>query len=134
MGLWFKNKRHKLIVKDASKWKEFLSDIVATGDDKYWDGKKMYQHDHIGDEIAATNEYWTKKIAAGADQRAENAEGISFKKGDSVYFNDPDYPSYKNIVFQIRDLHGEDANLWSDQLPSSGKPFWVKIKNLRKAR
>ena len=75
MGLWYKNKRHKLIVRDASKWKEFLSDIVATGDDKYWDGKKMHQHDHIGDEISATNEYWSKKIAAGADQSpAENAE------------------------------------------------------------
>ncbi len=135
MGLWFKNKRHKLIVKDASKWKEFLSDIVATGDDKYWDGKKMHQHDLMGDKIAADDAYWTKKIAAGADQTpVEDAEGISFKKGDSVYFNDPDYPSYKNIIFQIRDLHGEDVNLWSDLLPSSGKPFWVKIKNLRKAR
>jgi len=78
MGLWYKNKRHKLVVRDASKWKEFLSDIVATGDDKYWDGKKMHQHDHIGDEISATNEYWSKKIAAGADQTpAENAEGRS---------------------------------------------------------
>jgi hypothetical protein len=77
MGLWYKNKRHKLIVKDASKWKEFLSDIVSSGDDKYWDGKKMYQHDHMGDKIAADNAYWTKKIAAGADQRAENAEGRS---------------------------------------------------------
>jgi len=74
MGLWFKNKRHKLIVKDASKWKEFLSDIVSTGDDKYWDGKKMHQHDHMGDKIAADEAYWSKKIAAGADQRAENAE------------------------------------------------------------
>ena len=133
MGLWYLNRRHRLIVKDASKWKEFLSDIVSTSDDKYWDGKKMHQHDHIGDKIAASNAYWTKKIAAGADQRAEDAEGISFKKGDNVYFNDSNYPSYKNIVFQIRDLHGEDANLWSNELPSSGKPFWVKIKNLKKA-
>jgi hypothetical protein len=77
MGLWFKNKRHKLIVKDASKWKEFLSDIVSTGGDKYWDGKKMHQHDHMGDKIAADDAYWSKKIAAGADQRAENAEGRS---------------------------------------------------------
>jgi len=77
MGLWFKNKRHKLIVKDASKWKEFLSDIVSTSDDKYWDGKKMHQHDHMGDKIAADEAYWSKKIAAGADQRAENAEGRS---------------------------------------------------------
>jgi len=77
MGLWYKNKRHKLIVKDASKWKEFLSDIVSTGDDKYWDGKKMHQHDHMGDKIAADDAYWSKKIAAGADQRAENAEGRS---------------------------------------------------------
>jgi hypothetical protein len=77
MGLWYKNKRHKLIVKDSSKWKEFLSDIVSTGGDKYWDGKKMHQHDHMGDKIAADNAYWTKKIAAGADQRAEDAEGSS---------------------------------------------------------
>jgi hypothetical protein len=75
MGLWYKNKRHKLVVRDASKWKEFLSDIVATGDDKYWDGKKMHQHDHMGDKIAADNAYWSKKIAAGADQApAEDAE------------------------------------------------------------
>jgi hypothetical protein len=75
MGLWYKNKRHKLVVRDASKWKEFLSDIVATGDDKYWDGKKMHQHDHMGDKIAADNAYWSKRIAAGADQTpAENAE------------------------------------------------------------
>lgn len=67
-----------------------------------------------------------------SDYIEDKQEGISFKKGDSVYFNDPDYPSYKNIVFQIRDLHGEDANLWSNELPSSGKPFWVKIKNLKK--
>jgi len=77
IGLWYKNKRHKLIVKDASKWKEFLSDIVSTGDDKYWDGKKMHQHDHMGDKIAADEAYWSKKIAAGADQRTENAEGRS---------------------------------------------------------
>ena len=77
MGLWYVNRRHRLIVKDASKWKEFLSDIVSTGDDKYWDGKKMHQHDHMGDKIAADEAYWSKKIAAGADQRAEDAEGAS---------------------------------------------------------
>ena len=135
IGLWYLNKRHRLIVKDASKWDEFKAETVAADDDKYFDGKRSHKHDHLGDKIAAKDAYWQKKIAAGADQSsAEDAEGISLKKGDSVYFNDPDYPSYKNIVFQIRDLHGEDANLWSNELPSSGKPFWVKIKNLKKAR
>ena len=107
-------------------YREYVKDIFMMSNDN-------------GDFIAvlpghlSEDQIFTKLVDV-RDNNSENAEGISFKRGDSVYFNDPDYPSYKNIVFQIRDLHGEDANLWSNELPSSGKPFWVKIKNLKKAR